>query len=89
MPTRRQPSTLQVSSASHTLTANQPQLQYGGGIAGTGIETAPKVYIVFVGSQWGTAGTDANGYTTLSGDSQGTAPRLQAFFKGLGTNSEG
>src|SRR3954469_25223549 len=66
------------------------QLTYGGGNSGVGVTTgAPKVYLVFWGSQWGTAGTDANGYTTLSGDTMGTAPRLQAFFKGLGTNSEG
>jgi hypothetical protein len=66
------------------------QLTYGGGNSGVGVTTgAPKVYLVFWGSQWGTAGTDANGYTTLTGDPAGTAPRLQAFFKGLGTNSEG
>src|SRR3954469_5370386 len=66
------------------------QLTYGGGNSGVGVTTgAPKVYLVFWGSQWGSAGTDANGYTTLSGDAKGTAPRLQAFFKGLGTNSEG
>jgi len=65
-------------------------LSYGGGNGGVGVTTgAPKVYLVFWGSQWGTAGTDANGYTTLTGDPKATAPRLQAFFKGLGTNSEG
>ena len=40
------------------------------------------------GSQWGTAGTDANGYTTLTGDPQASVPRLQGFFKGLGTGAE-
>jgi len=66
------------------------QLTYGGGNSGVGVTTgAPKVYLVFWGSQWGSAGTDANGYTTLAGDASGTAPRLQAFFKGLGTNNEG
>jgi hypothetical protein len=65
------------------------QLTYGGGTSGVGVvNAAPKVYLVFWGSQWGTAATDANGYTALSGDPSGTAPRLQAFFKGLGTNSE-
>ena len=65
------------------------QLTYGGGNSGVGVVTgAPKVYLVFMGSQWGTAATDANGNTTLSGDPSATAPRLQAFFKGLGTNSE-
>src|SRR5690242_5297280 len=62
------------------------QLTYGGGNSGVGVVTAaPKVYLVFMGSQWGTAATDANGNTTLSGDPSATAPRLQAFFKGLGT----
>src|SRR3954462_9450549 len=66
------------------------QLTYGGGNSGVGVTTgAPKVYLVFWGSQWGTAGTDANGNTTLTGDPAGIAPRLQAFFKGLGTNNEG
>jgi hypothetical protein len=46
------------------------------------------VYVVVWGSQWGTAGTDSNGYTTLSGDPKGMAPRLQAMLKGLGTNNE-
>jgi hypothetical protein len=64
-------------------------LQYGGGTAGVGVTTgAPRVYLVFWGSQWGTAGTDANGYTTLTGDSQASAARLQGFFKGLGTGAE-
>jgi hypothetical protein len=64
-------------------------LRYGGGTSGVGVTTgAPKVYLVFWGSQWGTAGTDAKGNTTLSGDPQGTAPILQGFFKGLGTNAE-
>jgi len=66
------------------------QLTYGGGNSGVGVVTgAPKVYLVFYGSQWGTAGTDLNGNTTLTGDPSATAPRLQSFFKGLGTNSEG
>ncbi|MGZ4636787.1 MAG: hypothetical protein ACXVEU_12945 [Nocardioidaceae bacterium] len=64
-------------------------LQYGGGTGGVGVTTgAPKVYLVFWGSQWGTQSTNANGYTTLSGDPQGTAPVLQGFFKGLGTSGE-
>jgi serine protease len=64
-------------------------LSYGGGVSGVGVTTgAAKVYLVFWGSQWGTSGTDANGYTTLTGDPQHTAPILQGFFKGLGTGSE-
>src|SRR5262245_4530053 len=43
-------------------------LNYGGAVDGIGVTTgAPRVYLVFYGSQWGTAGTDANGNTTFSG----------------------
>ncbi len=77
-----------VRTASTTKT-NRSNLSYGGGVDGIGVTTgAEKVYVVFDGSQWGTSGTDANGYTTLSGDPQGMAPRLQAMYKGIGTNSE-
>ena len=65
-------------------------LTYGGGVNGVGVTTgAPKVYLVFWGSQWGTSGTNAKGDTTLSNDPAGAAPVVQEFFKGLGTNSEG
>ncbi|MFE9425739.1 hypothetical protein ACFYNO_22540 [Kitasatospora sp. NPDC006697] len=64
-------------------------LKFGGGVDGIGVTTGPqKVYLVFLGSQWGTQGTDANGYTTLSGDPSGIAVRAQQLFKGLGTNGE-
>jgi serine protease len=69
--------------------ASANNLRYGGGVDGIGVTTgAPRVYLVFWGSQWGTAGTDANGNTTFSGDTKGAAPRLQQFFKGVGTNNE-
>ncbi len=70
-------------------TAND--LTYGGGISGVGVTTAPHVYLVFWGSQWGTHGTKVVGtktYDTYSGDPKGMAPDLEAFFSGLGTNSE-
>jgi hypothetical protein len=64
-------------------------LSYGGAIDGIGVTTgAEKVYLVFWGSQWGTAGTDASGYTTLTGDPSGEAPYLQRLIAGLGTNGE-
>ena len=47
--------------------------------------------MVFWGSQWGTHGTKVVGtktYDTYSGDPKGMAPDLEAFFSGLGTNSE-
>ena len=65
-------------------------LSYGGGNSGVGVTTgAPRVYLVFWGAQWGVQGSDPSGYATFSGDPAGTAPRLQAFFAGLGTDSEG
>ncbi len=68
---------------------NRTNLSYGGAVDGIGVTTgSEKVYVIFYGSQWGTAGTDANGYTTLTGDPKGMAPRLQAMYKGLGTNGE-
>jgi serine protease len=71
-------------------TAND--LTYGGGISGVGVTTGPPhVYLVFWGSQWGTHGTKVVGvhtYDTYSGDPKGMAPDLEAFFSGLGTNSE-
>jgi serine protease len=64
-------------------------LLYNGGTAGVGVVTgAPRVYLVFWGSQWGSQGTDSNGDVTLSGDSLGMAPRLQEFMKGVGSNGE-
>jgi len=76
----------------HAVTPNASgtgQLTYGGGVDGIGVTTGQeKVYLVFYGSQWGTAGTDANGNTTFTGDSVGLAPRLQQLFKGVGTGGE-
>jgi serine protease len=60
----------------------------GGDPGGVGVMTAPKVYLIFWGSQWGTQGTNADGDMTLSGDPSGAAPLLQDFFKGLGTDNE-
>jgi hypothetical protein len=65
------------------------QLRYGGSVDGIGVTTGPeRVYVVFYGSQWGSQSTDGNGYATFSGDTKGMAPRLQAMYKGLGTNNE-
>ncbi|GIG61561.1 hypothetical protein Lfu02_59330 [Longispora fulva] len=74
----------------HSLAARPTKaLRYGGGVDGIGVTTGhEKVYVIFYGSQWGTAGTDANGYMTLTGDAKGMGPRLQAMAKGLGTNNE-
>lgn len=64
-------------------------LTYGGGTGGVGVSTGPeRVYLVLWGKQWGTQGTNAQGDATFTGDPKGAAPRLEAFMKGLGTNSE-
>ena len=64
-------------------------LHYRGGTGGVGVTTGPpKVYLVFWGSQWGTQGTNGQGYATFTGDTQGMAPDIQAFFTGLGTGGE-
>jgi hypothetical protein len=69
--------------------ASANTLRFGGGIDGIGVTTgAPKVFIVFWGSQWGTASTNSAGDITLSRDRNAAAPRLQEFFKGLGRNNE-
>jgi serine protease len=62
---------------------------FGGGTNGVGVTTgAPKVYLVFWGSLWGTQSTNAQGDATFSGDPKAMAPLLQEFMKGLGTGSE-
>src|SRR2546429_213556 len=64
-------------------------LSFGGGVDSIGVTSgAPKVYLVFWGTQWGTEGTNSNGYATFTGDPRNAAPYIQAWIKGLGTNSE-
>ncbi len=68
---------------------DQPDLTYHGGQDSVGVTSgSPKVYIVYWGSQWGTAGKDADGNTTLSNDPDHAAPYQQSFFKGLGTKGD-
>ena len=49
-------------------------LSYHGGVGGIGVETSPKVYLVFWGSQW-------------SNDPSGEATRIQNFLNGVGGSS--
>ena len=64
-------------------------LSYGGGIDGIGVtSSAPKVYLVFWGSQWGTSTTNSSGNLTFSNDPDAGAPYIQNLFKGLGTGGE-
>jgi serine protease len=72
-----------------TATSIPGALSYHGGVDGIGVTTGhEQVYLVFYGSQWGTASTGSDGYQYYSGDALGVAPRLQALFAGLGTNNE-
>jgi serine protease len=62
--------------------SSQAPLQYYGGTGGVGVSVHPKVYLVFWGSQWGsvtTAGSDLK----FAKDSDGAAPYLQDFLRGL------
>ena len=55
--------------------ASTTNLSYHGGTGGVGVETAPKVYLVFWGSQWN------------NNDPSGEANILEAFYSGLGGSS--
>ncbi|MGE5132657.1 MAG: hypothetical protein ACM32E_07070 [Gemmatimonadota bacterium] len=89
VPDRPQLTKMHQWARSHPARRSSKNLSYGGGVGGIGVTTgAEKVYLVFYGSQWGTQGTNSSGYTTLSGDPSGEAPRLQQLMKGLGTNNE-
>lgn len=50
-------------------------LIYGGGTGGIGVETAPKIYVVFWGSQWN------------SNDPSGEAAILQSFLSAVGSSA--
>src|SRR3954454_638018 len=64
-----------------------PPLTFSGGRQGIGVTTGPpKVYVVFWGSQWGTA--NPIGSTNFSHDPSGVAPRVVALLAGIGTNNE-
>jgi hypothetical protein len=64
-------------------------VDFQGGVDGIGVTTGgkEKVYLVFYGSQWGSA-TTSNGITSFSKDPTGEAPYLQKFFQGLGTGND-
>lgn len=58
-------------------------LSYGGGIGGVGIQTNPKIYVVFWGAQWGGSSVNGDGDLVFSGDVASMAPRLQRMYHGL------
>jgi serine protease len=73
-------------STSTVPSASQAPLVYLGGTDGVGVTTGrERVYLIFWGSQWGKQVTGSTGYATFAGDHSSVAPRLEAFFKGLGT----
>ena len=92
VPTVGQNQKMRGYEASHqasTAATGPNTLTFGGGIDGIGVTSStPKVYLVFWGTQWGTASTNAQGNLTFSKDPDGGAPYLQQLFKGLGTNNE-
>jgi hypothetical protein len=66
-------------------------MQYHGGTGQYGVAVttgAPRVYLVFWGSQWGTQSLDAQGYATFSHDPSNEAVVLQRLYAGLGTDGE-
>lgn len=68
---------MQVWFASQAAAASK-SLSFGGGIDGIGVTTdAPRVYLVFYGSQW-----------LSGGDPQAAAAYLQSLFSGIGTGGE-
>jgi hypothetical protein len=64
-----------VQHAKPTRPRRTNNLQYGGGVAGIGVETAPNVYLVLWGSQW------------TGNDPQGEEALLASFFAKAGGSS--
>jgi hypothetical protein len=88
VPTIGSPAAVAAARArNNPLSAND--MNYQGGISGVGVTTGKEqVYLVFWGSQWGSSSTNGNGDLTFANDSEGFAPYLQEYMKGLGTNNE-
>jgi serine protease len=63
-------------------------LLYNGAASNGVVVGSPKVYLIFYGSEWGTASTATDGATTLSGDLAGMAPYVYRFLAGLGTTGD-
>ena len=89
VPTQDQKVLMRNWAATTAVTTGANTLSYMGGVGGVGVTSGtPKVYLIFWGTQWGTASTDAGGYTNLSGDPMRAAPYMQKWVRGLGTNGE-
>lgn len=69
---------------------SQAPMAYHGGVDGVAVNVgAPKVYVVFWGSQWGQASRSAAGWLRFSNDPAHMAPVIQRLYAGLGTAGEG
>ena len=92
VPTRQTLAQMHSWQATHPMAVGKDSannLVYRGNNDGIGVTTgAPKLFLVFYGTQWGTKSTDSNGNATFSGDPSHIAPRLQQLFKGIGRNNE-
>ena len=91
VPTLAAQQSMDAFSAAHPTSASTPSnnMTFHGGVDGIGVTYGvPQVYLVFWGTQWGTATTNSHGDLTFSGDSYAGAPTLQELFKGLGTGGE-
>lgn len=78
-----------VQQAGRTSSEQTPMV-YHGGVNGVAVTTgAPKVYLVFWGSQWGRASRNSQGWLRFSNDPARMAPILQRLYAGLGTDGEG
>jgi PKD repeat protein len=77
------------AQATTTAATGASTLSFNGGIGGVGVVSgAPRVYLVFWGTQWGTSSTDAGGALHFTGDPRNAAPYMQGWLKGLGTGNE-
>jgi len=65
----------QRARASRLRPRRSSNLTYHGGVGGIGVETAPRVYVVFWGSQWN------------NNDPSGEAALVQSFLNGVGNSS--
>ncbi len=82
------------SQAQAARASTKKLLHYGGGLTTGGLSGAgvtigqPKIYLVFMGSQWGAQTVHPSGQVTFGNDSTGMAPALQTLFSGLGSGGE-
>jgi serine protease len=88
IPTQDVNSKMKAWQHASTAATGPKTLSYGGGTSGVGVNSGhSKVYLVFYGTQWGTA-TTTNGITSFSGDANHAAEAAQNMFLGIGTNNE-